>query len=173
MSIRRFLFKILIGVFALSISINAFHKYHTSLTVMEYNADEKLIEITIQLFTHDLLPVLEKNTRKTFDLEKNVESDEILLDYLNENFVLNRDDKSAGKLVWVGKETKVDRVYIYAEIPFGGDFGKLELKNTIFFESFGTQTNLVTFHFGESKADLLFKPKDTFKEIRFTQNTKN
>jgi hypothetical protein len=74
-------------------------------------------------------------------------------------------------LVWVGKETKVDRVYVYVEIPFDGGLENLELTNTIFFESFSLQTNLVTFHWGDSKADLVFKVKDNFKDVSFVDKS--
>jgi hypothetical protein len=173
MNTKNILFKVLVSVFAMSVSGNAFHTFHTSLTRMDYNEKEKLIEITIQLFTHDLVPVLEKKAGSAIDLEKDADNDNILLDYLDENFILNRNGVSIGKLAWVGKETKVDRVYVYVEIPYEGSFENLELKNSIFFESFPAQTNLVTFHFGDSKADLVFKIKDKFKKFAFVKKALN
>jgi hypothetical protein len=134
---------------------------------MDYNAKDKIIEITIQLFTHDLLPVLERKSRqKSIDIEKTPDIDKILLSYLNENFILKDEKDFVRELKWIGKEIKVDQVYVYVEIPFEGSFENLKLKNSIFLESFAEQTNLVIFHFNEEKADLLFKVGDKFKEIK-------
>jgi len=142
------------------------HTYHTSLTRMNYNQKEKLVEVTIQLFTHDLVPMLEKRTKKQIDLEKTPDIDKSIVKYLDENFVLKDKNGEIKKLVWVGKEIKADTVFVYIEIPLLEDFGNYSLQNTLFFESFPEQTNLVIVRFGEKKADLLFKVGDKFKEIK-------
>ena len=151
--------------FSLFTSPASAHRYHTSLTRIDYNAKEKLVEITIQLFTHDLVPVLEKRTNKSIDLEKTSDIDKILLEYLDQNFVLKNTKGEAQKLNWVGKEFETDTAYIYVEIPFSETLEGASLQNTIFFESFNEQTNLVNLRFDDKKADLLFVAGDRFKEI--------
>jgi hypothetical protein len=142
------------------------HRYHTSLTRMDYNEKEKTVEISIQLFTHDLVPVLEQKAKKRIDLEKTPEADKLVLDYLNENFVLKNKNGEALPLRWVGKELEVDAVWVYVEIPTPQNPEGANLQNTILFESFPEQTNLVIARFGGKKADLMFKVGDKFKEIR-------
>ena len=134
---------------------------------MDYNAKDKIIEITIQMFTHDLVPVLEKAGQDRIDLEKTPDIDKILLKYLSEHFLFKDEDNSIRQLKWVGKEIKSDLAYIYVEIPFEGDFGGVKLNNSIFFENYPEQTNLVVFKANESKADLFYKVGDEFKEIKF------
>lgn len=161
-------FAILAVSIGLSVNVfpKAFHKYHTSLTRMDYNAKDKLIEITIQLFTHDLLPVLERQTKNKIDLEKTPDIDKILFAYLSENFILKGEKDEIKPLKWIGKEVKVDLAYVYVEIPFEGNFENLKLNNSIFFESFAEQANLVVFRFNGEKSDLYFKVGDKFKEIK-------
>lgn len=132
---------------------------------MDYNAEEKLAEISIQLFTHDLVPALERLTKKTVDLEKTPNLDKIILQYLETNFVLKDKKGAAKKLVWVGREQKIDTCYVYVQIPLEEDFGGYTLLNTIFFESFSKQANLVVARYGEKKADLLYKIGDKEKPI--------
>jgi hypothetical protein len=143
----------------------AAHRYHTSLTRIDYNEKEKLVEITIQLFTHDLVPVLEKRSGKSIDLEKTPEIDQIILEYLSQNFVLKNKKGEAQKLNWVGKELEVDTAFVYIEIPSTENLEGFWLQDTIFFESFVEQTNLVTARFDGKKADLLFVAGDKSKEI--------
>jgi hypothetical protein len=141
------------------------HTYHTSLTRMDYNEKEKLVEVTIQLFTHDLKPILERRLKSQVDLEKTPVVDAEILKYLNDNFIFQNKSGESQKLKWVGKEFETDVIYVYLEIPFAEDLANAKLKNTIFFESFAEQTNLVVTKFGDKKSDLLFKAGDKFKEL--------
>ncbi len=151
---------------AIPLSIEAAHTYHTSLTRIDYDEKEKLAEISIQLFTHDVVPVLEKYSKKNVNLEKTTDVDKIILDYLSENFVLRNTIGQIKKLNWVGKEVKTDTIFVYLEIPLETDFDGFELQNTIFFESFPEQTNLVIARFNGKKADLVYKAGDKSKAIR-------
>lgn len=144
---------------------HTFHTFHTSLTRMDYNPKDKSIEINIQLFNHDVQPMIERRLKKNVDLEKTAEVDTELFKYLEENFVFQNKNGESQKLKWVGKEFDTDMVYVYVEIPFDEDLAGTKLKNTIFFESFSEQTNLLVAHFGEKKIDMLFKSGDKFKDL--------
>jgi len=157
---------LLICFLAASVFSLTLHRYHTSLTRMDYNKKDKVFEISIQLFTHDLLPTLEKRIKKSVNLEKNPETDKILLDYLNEKFVLKNKQGIVKKINWIGKEIETDTVNVYLEIPIEENLEDLSLQNTIFFESFSEQTNLVVIRHTEKKYDLLFKVGDRFKEFK-------
>jgi len=142
------------------------HRFHTSLTRIDYNSEEKLFEISIKLFTHDLVLLLEEKSGKRVDLEKTPGIDKIIFDYLSENFVLT-DKKGETKILkWVGKESDVDTVEIYLETPSTENLENYKLKNTIFFETFPVQTNLVVCRYDGKKADLMFKVGDKIKEIK-------
>ncbi len=158
-------------MFAFGMTANIFpvglHRYHASLTRMDYNSEKKLVEISIQLFTHDLVPVLEKQNRKQIDLEKTKDIDDMLLDYLSRNFILKNKSGEVQKLQWVGKEIEVDTAYIYVEIPMSEGLEGSSMQNTIFFETFAEQTNRVTLRRDTQKTDLLFVGGDNFKEIKF------
>src|SRR5215213_116707 len=160
---RILIFSFLLLPFAF-VSANA-HTYHTSLTRMDYNAKDKNIEISIQLFIHDALPMLERRLKKRVDIEKTAEVDDEIFKYLSENFIFQNKKGEAQKLKWVGKEFENDVVYVYVEIPFEESLEGTKLQNTIFFESYPQQTNLVIAHFGEKKIDLLFKAGDKVKEL--------
>ncbi len=157
---------LLICVLAASVSSLNLHRYHTSLTRMDYNKKDKVFEISIQLFTHDLVPTLEKRLKKSVNLEKNPETDKILFGYLNEKFVLKNKQGSVKKINWIGKEIETDTVNVYLEIPFEENLEDLSLQNSIFFESFSEQTNLVVVRHTEKKYDLLFKVGDQFKAFK-------
>ncbi len=141
------------------------HTFHTSLTRMDYNAKDKNIEISIQLFNHDVQPLLERRLKKRVDLEKTGEVEAEVYKYLEENFIFQNKKGETQKLQWIGKEFNNDMMFVYVEIPFEEEFAGTKLQNTIFFESFAEQTNLVVAHFGDKKIDLLYKSGDKFKDL--------
>ena len=162
-----------LGVFlaALLLSTGAFatglHNYHTSLTRIDYNAENKIAEITIQLFTHDLVPVLAKFSGRAIDLERTPEIDKLIFDYLTGTFVLKDKTGKPQPLTWVGKELESQRMFVHVQIPMPDGLQSATLQNTIFFEKFPKQTNLVISRFEKKKCDLLFVPGDGFKELTF------
>lgn len=162
---RGFIFAFLLFTFYLLPPAAQAHTYHTSLTRMDYNAQDKNIEISVQLFVHDVLPMLERRLKKRVDIEKTPEANGELFKYLGENFVFQNKKGEAQPLKWVGREFENDVVYVYVEIPFTESFEGTRLKNTLFFESFAQQTNLVVARFGDKKADLLFKAGDGLKDL--------
>ena len=168
---KAYIFAFLIFTFAL-MPVEASHRYHTSLTRMDYNDKEKSVEITIQLFTHDLIPMLERQAKKKIDLETTPDIDKLILEYVNKNFVLIDRNNKKREPIWVGKELEVDVALVHIEIPLAEGLMGAQLKNTIFFEGFPEQTNFVTARFDGKKSDLLFKAGDKFKEV-FTESGKN
>jgi len=151
---------------AINVSATEFHRYHTSLTRIDYNTEQKIYEISIQLFTHDLIPLLERKSGKRIELDKSTETDKLIHGYLNQNFVLSDIQGAIKNLKWVGKEADVDSVWIYLEAASTENSENYKLKNTIFFESFPEQINLVVCRYDGKKADLKFKIGDVTKEIK-------
>ncbi len=141
------------------------HRYHTTLTRIDYNQKEKIFEISIKLFTHDLLPLLEKRSGKRVEIEKSAEADKLIFDYLNENFVLSDKSGAVKILKWIGKESDVDTVEVYLEADASENLEGYKLRNTLFFDNFPEQTNLVVCRYDGVKADLLFRGGEKIKEI--------
>lgn len=168
-SFRIFFSFVLIAVWAGSAFPLGAHTYHTSLTLIDYNPKQKLVEISINLFTHDLIPVLERRAGKAIDLENTPNVDKLILDFVNENFVLKNKNGETKKLEWVGKELQIDSVYIYVEAASDEDLEGFSVQNTFFFDYFPEQINRVNTRYNNKKADLLFKPGDKFKEVKASQ----
>jgi hypothetical protein len=163
--IRMFFVLGLILSWTVNVFPSGFHTFHTSLTRIDYNSKEKNIEISIQLFNHDLQPMLERRLKKRVDLEKTAEVESEIFLYLQENFIFQNKKGEVQKLKWVGKEFDNDVMLVYIEIPFDEDLDGARLQNSIFFESFPEQTNIVVAQVGEKKIDLLYKSGDKFKSI--------
>lgn len=145
----------------------AAHRYHASLTRIDYNGETKSAEVTIQLFIHDLVPVIERQYKRKLELEDSAAADPLILDYLGRTFVLKNRAGEVGKLKWVGKELEVEKAFIHLEIPMPGGIEGASLQNTIFFETFVEQTNRVNIHSGPKTATLIYVPGNKPKTIAF------
>ncbi len=141
------------------------HKYHTSLTRIDYRAKEKNIEISIRLFVHDVTPMLERRLKKQVDASKSPEVDGELFKYVGENFILRDAADAKIDLKWVGKEFENDVLFVYLEASYDGDPKTMSLENTLFFESYAEQSNLVVGKFGDTKFDLAFRAGDKKKKF--------
>ncbi len=159
------IFIVLVFACQIIFAANIKHKYHTSFTRIDYNKQEKLLEISIKVFAHDLLPTLEKRHKKRIDLENTENVDEILKNYLAEKFVVKTQDNQVKPFTWIGKELETEVIMFYIEVPFEGSLEKVEIKNILFFETFAEQVNLVTMHFDEKQSDIVFKVGDKFKKV--------
>ena len=145
------------------------HVFHSTLTRIDFNEEARSAEIAIQMFTHDVEPTLEKIAKKRIDLSQTKEVEKLLFDYLGERFVIKNSQGVASKLKWIGFEREVDTIFVYVEAEMSGAPDKLTLQNSLFFEHFQEQLNLVVCKFKTKKADLAFKVGDLGKEIVFEE----
>lgn len=176
MTKNKFISLIIIAVLAITLTFNNVanaHRFHSSLTTIDYDSDEKNIKISIQLIAHDVLEVFDEITRKSLELESSPEVDELLKKYLAEHFVMQEKNGKTLEIKWVGKEIELERVFVYLEIPSDENIEGFKLSNTIFFETYPTQTNIIIANFNGEKADLLFTKKDGFKIIEPNEKAKS
>lgn len=150
----------------LAMSATAYaHTYHTSLTRIDYNRAEKLLEIDVQLFLHDLQPMLERRLKKRIDVAKTPEVDGEILKYLRETFAISDSEGKNRELKWIGKEFDADVMHVYLEVAAEVEPAGWKIKNSIFLEAFAKQTNYVVYVNGDSKKSLLFKARETEKAL--------
>jgi hypothetical protein len=174
MNIRTVKYRFWLLAFVLFVSFFTFHyslftvkahTFHTTLTKIDYNEKDKTAEISIRIFTHDLKPTLEKIAKKDIDFEKTKDVDKLIFAYIQKNFVLKNKNDEQKPIKWVGFEFAVDTVYVYLEASLPEGLENLHLQNSLFFEHYAEQSNLVICKFADRKADLAFKVGDKFLEI--------
>jgi hypothetical protein len=140
------------------------HKYHTSVTRLEYNPKERAAEITIQTFTDDLKDILTKRAGKNVRLDGGNDADRLAFDYLRGAFELKNGGAKI-ELQWVGMEVKGETVWLYvlAKMPEG--LSKTSLRNAFLFDLFDDQVNIVNVLHGSKKSSLVFKHGEGERQI--------
>jgi hypothetical protein len=140
------------------------HKYHTSVTRIEYNEREAGAEITIQTFRDDLEDILTKRAGRRVSLEVNRETQRLVFDYLKSALELKRTDGSSD-LQWVGMEVKGETVLLYVLSKMPEGLSRASLRHALLFDLFEDQVNIVNVFDGDKKSSLVFKRGDGARQI--------
>lgn len=132
------------------------HRYHTSVTRLEYNADERVVEITVQTFADDLDAVLTKRTGCPVRVDASRASGTLLFGYLQSVFQLKSGAQEA-ELQWVGMELKGNTAWIYLQAKVTEGRSKISLRNDFLFDLFEDQVNIVNVIDKGKKGSLVFR----------------
>jgi hypothetical protein len=132
----------------LAAALNVAHPFHASVCLIEHNAPERTLEISLKLFADDLDIALEQQFGKRFFLAtpaERAETNEYLLTYLRDHlrFVVNGSPRS---FVFIGKETPDGtdfELWCYLEITDVDRLAEISFSNSLLVDRFNDQTNIV------------------------------
>lgn len=138
------------------------HKYYVGLTEVNIDSKKHTLDVSTKLFMDDLEAGLLKSTNKKVDLSTSVNNKEVqqlLMNYLDANFKINVGGKLL-KLKFVGYEVENDAVWCYSEVVNFKGKGTVSIYNTLLYESFPEQANLMNVNWdGVSKSVRLSNPE--------------
>ncbi len=143
--------KLLLSLFLLlpfspsSLNKEKYHPLHVSTTEISFNAKEKSLEISCKIFTDDFEDTLAKLYKVKTDLNKptmHKAMDELIKKYLATHlqYLVNGKTMVA---TYVGFENEIEATNVYLEIKEVSTFQKLSLNNTILYEMFDDQMNIL------------------------------
>ena len=106
----------------------------------------------------DLEKTLSKGRKETVTLKKSSDIDTLIQAYLNKNFTLTLPDNSILKPKWSDKEVGLINAWLYFEFPLGNGLspGNCSISNTVFFNDFKGQKNVIEYREGKSRKVLSF-----------------
>lgn len=129
------------------------HKYYLSLTQIEYNKDHKSLEVIINVFMDDV--ELAINNEYDVDMRLTTKEelkgvDEYFQKYLSDNLKFFINNKPV-QYNFIGKEYEGDLVYFYLELELKEDPLSLKVINTLLFDYFEQQQNVIKFKNGSKR----------------------
>ena len=150
-----------------------FHDFHVTHTTFHYNDESKSMEITIKVAIEDLEKSIENRYSKKIDgfldtqEKKNIEK--LIVEYFRNNLILSA-DKNKQEYQWVGKESSnnLHDIYLYFEIPNydkNKNIESITIKNTLFFNLYSYQTNIVLIELIDKKYNLSFNVDNDIQTI--------
>ncbi|MDP6907916.1 MAG: hypothetical protein QF371_00345 [Flavobacteriales bacterium] len=126
-------------------TVISLHDFHSSVTQVEFNTKTHSLEITVRLFTDDLMVSLEDSGFPKMEIgttKEPPEANENLEKYLQKHLAFTVNGKSH-PFKYLGKEAQDDATWCYLEIEEVASVNKLEVTNTLMLSSFDDQTNMV------------------------------
>lgn len=127
------------------LNLSSTHDFHTSIANGKLNPKSGDLEITLKVFTDDLELAIKNNTNIELNLLSTTPHSEA--DLLIENYILRRFQiKKPGEnlqLNYIGNEIEVDITFIYLNINKMTVENELSIRNTVFFDTFDDQSNIV------------------------------
>ena len=124
-----------------------FHEFHLSKCQIEFNLNEKALQISMHIFIDDLEEALRKQgSGKLFigtEKETN-KADDYLLKYLKDHFHLKVNDQKV-EYEFIGKETSEDlqAIWCYLEITNIEIVESIDVENNLLMEVFADQKNII------------------------------
>jgi len=138
-----FLFVMLAAVFCTS-AVEP-HKFYVSKTTIELNPRSGMFEISSKIFTDDLEKAIgstEVNPVRLGSDKEAADADQRIESYLKQHLSIKINNVPV-ELRYVGKEVESDLAFCYLEFYNAIDFTTIEVTNTILYEHFAEQQNIV------------------------------
>ena len=153
-------FYVLLNIFQLSFTDFATHKFYLSTTEIEYKKELKTFQIMTQLFIDDLELLLQQQEKslRLFPDSNAKHSDSLLIINLKKEFqlIINGEPQ---EISYLGKEYKNDIVVCYLELYLDEIPSTIEIKNSMFFDLFDSQQNIIHYKNEASRNSFLLHSK--------------
>ncbi len=134
------------------------HEYHISVTKLNFNSEQKTLEISIRAFTDDLEKGLSMaNDKRRIMLRNGDDNGPLVEKYLRKHFALADPNRKLQPIQYIGKEAEADATWLYLEVPFSGNPEGWVMKNEMLMEAFDDQVNMVNAKWGDDRKTYLFK----------------
>jgi len=144
------------------------HPLHLTVAEAHWKKETKSLEISVKLFYDDFENALEeKNKNPVYLCPDSLNNQRDYIEsYFRNEFQLTINEKIAGFEI-VGYECESELVYVYLEYRNISKIKSIEINNTLLFESFLDQTNLMHLHINDISKTLLTQPSSPSAEVEF------
>ncbi len=144
------------------------HPFHVSVVEIEHNAAEKTLEISCKIFTDDFEKSLARNYKTKVDLinpPNKGAMDTLVKKYILSHLSLRVNGKPVS-FTYLGYENENEAAYGYIEVANIPAVSKLEITNSIMFDEFIDQLNIMHVKVGGNRKSTKLEYPD--KEAVFT-----
>lgn len=143
---------------------HAAHDFYISICYVDYNVNNKSIEIAVKVFTDDFEKAIEELYVERLHLgtdKEDIKAELYIQAYLLENFKLRVNQQKVA-LQYLGKEVDWENTWLYIEVPNVPSIESLEFTNQLLVDAFEEQKNTVHLNIKEAKETFIFH-KDKIK----------
>lgn len=157
--------KLLFLFLALPLLSAAPHKFYVSKTIIEFNPRSASYEVTCKIFTDDLEKALGEAAENKIRLGTDREvsnADELIEKYITQHLKIDYNNQPV-TLSFIGKEAEADLTACYFEFVRLQEYNTISVENTILYEHFPDQKNIVDIRANASTKTIILtreRPKE-------------
>jgi hypothetical protein len=121
------------------------HPLYVSVTEINHNAKDKILEISCKIFTNDFESVLEKMAGARVDLSAardKAASDKLIAGYVERHLRLKVDGRPV-QLQYVGSENEEDGTWCYFQVNNVPAVKRIDAINELLYDGFSTEINIM------------------------------
>ncbi len=121
------------------------HPLYITVTEINHNAKDHELEISCKIFTNDFETALEKSGNAKIDLsdpKNKAVADKAIPAYILKKLSLMVDGKPVS-MEYIGFEKETDATWCYFQVPNISSVKKLDITNTLLYESFEGEINIM------------------------------
>lgn len=157
-------YQLILVIFLLPIILStSLHKFYVSVMEVEYVKEKKSVQMISRIFVDDLENAVRLRYDNNLTLSTKNESKEVnqyLERYLKDKIEVWINGESV-EFKFIGKEYDNDIVFCYLEIPNVQNIRSFEISNTLLFDTFDEQQNIVKIKMnGKNKSFILIAQND-------------
>ena len=145
------------------------HKYYVSVTQIEYVKEKKSVQIITRIDVDDLELTLQERFDKSINLtaiDEKSTVDDYIKKYLKQKLEIKINTKEVA-FKFIGKDYENDQVACYLEIFDVAEINTIEISNTVLFDLFPKQKNIVKSKINSKVNNLIFTKEDTNQYLNF------
>jgi hypothetical protein len=140
------------------------HPLYITVTEINHNAKDKILEVSCKAFTNDLETVLEKMSKGKVDLSSAADkkaTDQLIEVYVEKHLQLKCDGRPV-QLHFVGSEKEADGTWSYFQVNAITTVKRIDVVNTLLYDGFDQEINIMHVTVGgERKSFRLDNPAAT------------
>ncbi|MGB3617392.1 MAG: DUF6702 family protein [Catalinimonas sp.] len=141
----------------------AAHEFHASLAEVHYNAEARTYEVSLRVFTDDLLTDLRAHAGGEVP-EPLTAASELLCEYLRPRFQLFDAESVPVPLTFLGAENDVDVTWLYFQFEAAAE-QVTQLRNAVLADRFDDQSNLVNVTVAGKRRSYLLRPTNPTTDL--------
>ena len=148
----------------------AAHKFHASITQVEYNDKAKSVAVVIRFFTDDFETAISQYAKRPIKfntpqaLKEKANADAVFA-YVRERFELKSARGAPVRFTWVGLELQADMIWVSLAGKLAGGLAGAQVRNRVLHELFADQVNIVNFKYDGKQTGTMFNAQDGFKVV--------
>ena len=162
-------FALLFTIVLLSSFATKDHETYLSVTEIEYNKDQKSLQIISRVFIDDLEDVLSKRYQKEVSLSYKEDlklNKDLIEKYLRKKLSISIDDESQ-QLKLLGSKFDADQIVLFIECTNVQSFKKVRVENLILTDLFDSQKNIVHVKKGDNIESMLLVKGNSSKTLNY------